>query len=368
VIRLLGRNRWLTVLSRHSARPEVVQDKDAREIGATLGVRYLVEGSVRKIGEHVRIVAELIRAEDGSQLWSDAYEINLSDIFEIQSAMANQIAAALEPEVGSVEREAAARKAPESLAAWDCYQRGFWHLWGFTTPGFKEAEALFGRAIEIEPELARAHAALSYVHLQQAFYGTPSERPALLQTALAEGRRAVALDERDCLCHCVVGRAHTLLRNRDEGIAALEHAVALNPSFAQGYVALAFALIWEGREEEAIALIEQAIELSPRDPHLWSFYQVRGLAHFSLGELKSAAFFARKATRQPNATYFPYALLAATLGCLGETDAAKEAVSGLMQRKPSYTRSYAQADLFYCSNPGFVDRYLEGLHRAGVPE
>jgi TolB-like protein/DNA-binding winged helix-turn-helix (wHTH) protein len=367
VIRLLGRNRWLTVLSRHSARPSVVLDKDAREIGAVLGVRYLVEGSVRKSGDHVRIASELVSTEDGSQLWSDAYEINLSDIFDIQNAMANQIAAALEPEVGSAERETAVRKAPESLAAWDCYQRGLWHLWGFTTPGFDEAEALFRRAITIEPELARAHAALSYVHLQQAFYGAPGKRPALLQTALAEGRRAVALDERDCLCHCVVGRAHTLLRHYEEGIAALEHTVELNPSFAQGYFALAFAMIWAGREEEAIALIERATELSPRDPHLWSFYQVRGLAHFSLGELKSAGFFARKATRQPNATYFPHALLAASLGCLGEKDAAKQAVSGLMEQKPTYTRDYAKQDFFYCSDSGFVDRYLDGLRKAGVP-
>jgi TolB-like protein len=367
VVRLLGRNRWLTVLSRHSARPAIVQDKDAREIGAILGVRYLVEGSVRKAGEHVRITAELIRAEDGSQLWSDAYEIDLSDIFDIQNAMANQIAAALEPEVGSIEREVAARKDPQNLAAWDCYQRGFWHLWGFTKPGFAEAEALFRRAIAIEPELARAHAALSYVHLQQVFYGKPSERPALLQTALAEGRRAVALDERDCLCHCVMGRAHTLLRHHDEAIAALQHTVELNPSFAQGYFALAFAMIWAGRDEEAIALIEQAAELSPRDPHLWSFYQVRGLAHFSLCELKNAAFFARKSTQQPNATYFPQALLVASLGCLGSKEAAKESLSELLEQKPDYTRRYAKEDLFYCSDPDFIDRYLEGLGRAGVP-
>ena len=330
-------------------------------------MRYLVEGSVRKSGEHVRITAELVRAEDGTQLWSDIYEINLSDIFDIQNAMANQIAAALEPEVGSVEREAAVRKNPQSLAAWECYQRGFWHLWGFTSPGFDEAETLFRRAIEIEPELARAHAALSYVHLQQAFYGDPSRRPTLLQTALAEGQKAVTLDERDCLCHCVVGRAHTLLRRYDEGIAAIEHTIELNPSFAQGYFALAFAMVWAGREEEAIALIEQAAELSPRDPHLWSFYQVRGLAHFSLGELKNAAFFARKAIRQANATYFPHALLVAALGCLGAMEAAKEAVFGLMDRKPSYTRSYARDDLFYCSDSAFIDRYLDGLRNAGVP-
>jgi tetratricopeptide (TPR) repeat protein len=125
-------------------------------------------------------------------------------------------------------------------------------------------------------------------------------------------------------------------------------------------------MIWAGREEDAIALVERAAELSPRDPHLWSFYQVRGLAHFSLGELKSAAFFARKSNLQPNATYYPFAPLVATLGNLGEIQAAKEALSGLFEQHPSYTCGYAKEDLFYCSDPSFVERYLEGLRRAGV--
>ena len=367
VIRLLGRNRWLTVLSRHSVRTETVQDQGARAIGVALAVRYLVEGSVRKSGDHVRIAAELIRVDDGSQLWSDAYDFHLTDMFEIQEAIATQIATAVEPEVGSVERDVAAHKPPGNLDAWDCYQRGLWHLWAFTTPGFNEAEALFRRAIALEPELARAHAGLAYVTLQKAFYGPPAERPALLQAALAEGRTAVALDERDCLCHCVLGRTHTLLRHYDEAIAALEHAIELNPSFAQGYFALGFAMIWAGREDEAIALIERAVELSPRDPHLWTFYQVRALAHFSLGELKSAAFFARKAIRQPNASYFPHALLVATLGAAGDIAAAREAVPDLMAKKPLYTRDYARKDFFYCSDESLVERYLEGLRRAGVP-
>ena len=290
-----------------------------------------------------------------------------TDIFDIQDAIAEQIAAAIEPELGQRRARVAARKPPGNLDAWDCYQRGLWHLWGFTTPGFNEAEALFRRAIELEPELARAHAGLAYVTLQKAFYGPPAERPALLQAALAEGRTAVALDERDCLCHCVLGRTHTLLRHYDEAIAALEHAIELNPSFAQGYFALGFAMIWAGREDEAIALIERAVELSPRDPHLWTFYHVRALAHFSLGELKSAAFFARKAIRQPNASYFPHALLVATLGAAGDIAAAREAVPDLMAKKPLYTRDYARKDFFYCSDESLVERYLEGLRRAGVP-
>ena len=367
VIRLLGRNRWLTVLTRHSASAYRGKEVDAREVGAALGVRYLVQGSVRKLGERIRISAELVSAETASQLWSEVYDVPLADIFDIQDAMAKQIAAVIEPELASVEQEIAARKAPESLDAWDCYQRGFYNLWGFTTPGFDEAEALFRRAIELEPGLARAHAALSYVHLQKTFYGDRSERPALLEAALAEARTAVALDERDALCMCVLGRAYCLQQHYEDAVEALEETIALNPSFAQGYFALAFALVWHRREDEAIALLETAVELSPRDPHIWTFHHTRAVAHLSLGELASAEFFARKACRHPHATYWTNATLAATLGLLGREEEAAEAVTELLGRKPEYSQAHARDDLFFCANQDFVERYIEGLRRAGVP-
>ncbi|HEX8167150.1 MAG TPA: tetratricopeptide repeat protein [Beijerinckiaceae bacterium] len=367
VIRLLGRNRWLTVMTRHATAPYRGAAVDARAVGAALGVRYLVEGSVRKHGDRVRITAELVSAETGGQLWSEVHDLQLADIFDIQDAMAQQIAAVIEPELASVEQEIAARKAPENLDAWDCYQRGFYHLWGFTTPGFAEAEALFRRAVDLDPGFARAHAALSYVHLQKTFYGDPKDRPALLEAAMGEARTSVALDERDSLCHCVLGRAHCMQRQYDDAIAALEATVALNPSFAQGYFALAFTLVWCGREDEAIALLETAAELSPRDPHIWTFHHTRAFAHFSLGEMKSAAFFARKASRHPNATYWTFATLASALGHLGEREEARAAVAELLERKPGYAQGFAREDLFFCANPDFVDAYAEGLARAGVP-
>ena len=368
VIRMLGRNRWLTVLTRHSAAAWRGKEVDPREIGLALGVRYLVKGSVRKIGERVRITAELVSAEDGAQLWSEVYDIPLSDIFDIQDAMARQIAAVIEPELATIEREIAHRKAPQSLDAWDCFQRGLWHMWAFTTPGLAEAEAMFRRAIELEPGLARAHAGLSYVYLQSIWYRDPAGRAGLLDKAMELARTSVALDERDSLCRCVLGRAQCMAQHYEDAIAELEATVELNPSFAQGYFALAFTLVWCGREDEAIALLEQAVELSPRDPHLWTFYNARAFAHFSLGELKSAAFFARKGTRTPNATHFPFATLTASLGLLGEQEEARAAAADLLERKPDYTCAFAREDLFFCANQDFIDRYAEGLRRAGVPE
>ncbi len=367
IIRLLGRNRWLTVLTRHSTAQYRGQPVDTKQIAQSLGVRYLVFGSVRKLSQRLRIAMELISAGDGHQLWSEVYDLDLGDIFDVQEAMARQIAAMIEPELASVEQELAARRPPESLDAWDCYQRGFYNLWGFTTPSLAEAERMFCRAIELEPTLARAHAGLSYVHLQMAFYGRSQDRAAHIRAALEAGQTAVSLDDRDSLCHCVLGRAYCLQQDYQAAVAELRNTVELNPSFAQGYFALAFSLVWSGDPEEAIALIEQATELSPRDPHLWTFHLTRAYAHLSLREYDSAEYFARRATQYPNATHVAYAALVSALGLQGRPEAAGEVRSVLMGMNPDYSQRTAQDDLFFCAEKEFIARFVQGLDRAGVP-
>jgi tetratricopeptide (TPR) repeat protein len=201
----------------------------------------------------------------------------------------------------------AARKPPESLDAWDCYQRGLWNLWRFTTPGFDSAEEYFQRSIAADPTFARGHGALSYVNIQRSLYDAPEARGARLKTALHQARTAVSLDELDCFCHCALGRALCLTRQNEEASAAIGLSLELNPSFAQGYFAQGFNLLWCGREIEAETLLDQATILGPRDSHLWSFHHTRSWAHFSLGKYDIAAEFARRATRQANATYRAFA-------------------------------------------------------------
>ncbi|WP_170984933.1 winged helix-turn-helix domain-containing tetratricopeptide repeat protein [Roseomonas sp. AR75] len=368
IIRLLARHHWLDVLSRHSGAPYKGREVDAREIGAALGVRYLVQGSVLRRGERVRITADLVCAETGRQLWSDAHAFTLDHLLDIQKSMAEQIAATIEPELGRIEREAAVRRPPRSVDAWDCYQRGLWHLWGFTVPGMEEAEAMFRRAIAIDPGFARAHGALAYVHLQSAVLRPPEDRPALIAAAMEEARAAVALDDQDCMNLCVLGRAHTFQRDYEEGIARLEEAVELNPSFAQAWYALGFTFTVCGREEEAIACIERATELSPRDPHLASFHSTRALAHFFLGDLDAAVALTRQAMRAPNPKQWPYALQAAALGLLGREAEARRAVEALLVRHPTYSIALARADFFFWRDLAKVELFAEGLRRAGLRE
>jgi tetratricopeptide (TPR) repeat protein len=292
----------------------------------------------------------------------------LPDIFAIQAAMAQQIAAVVEPELARIEREAAVRKPPADLNAWDCYQRGLFHLWGFTTPGMAEAETMFRRAIELDPGFARAHGALSYVHLQSSVLCDPAERPRLLREALEQGRIAVALDTEDSMNLCVLGRAHCFLHEHDEAIELLEQSIVLNPSFAQGYFALGFALTCCGRAEEALAHFERAAELSPRDPHLSSLHAMRALAHLALKEDEAAAAFARKGTRLPNAKHWPFVVLAAALGLIGRASETPPVLAELMRRVPGYTLATTRSDFFFCGDTALIERCVEGLRRAGVPE
>jgi TolB-like protein len=367
IIRLLARNRWLTVLGRAFTFPFRGKDIDPRAIGASLGVRYLVQGSVRRRGTRVRITTDLVGTATGRHLWSESQEFDLAAIFEVQDAMAQRLAAVIEPELAKLEIDAAARKPPERLDAWECYQRGLWHLWGFTEPGMDEAEAMFRRAVALDPGFARAHAALSYMHLQAAFIRSPAERPALLGVAMAEARTAVALDEGDCMCFCALGRVHGVLRNHEEALAALEQAIILNPSFAPSYYGLGFTLLWQGRGHEALAMVGKATELSPRDPHLSIFHQLRALAHFSLGELELAEGFARRAVRLPNASHWSQAIMVATLGAQGRIKEAQPMLEALLRRRPGYTQATARTDFFFCADEDLVERFVAGLRRAGVP-
>ena len=366
IIRLLARNRWLSVISRHSTIAFQGRVVDAREIGELLGVRYVMVGSVRKNRDAVRITAELVRAADGKQLWADKYDLQLEYIFDIQEEMARQIAATIEPELSKVEQQLAARKAPENLDAWDCYQRGLWNLWRFTTPGFDSAETYFQRAIDADPNFARGHGALSYVNLQRAFIDEPSDRTARLETALRQGRHAVALDELDCFCHCALGRVLAVTHQNEEALATLDVSLELNPSFAQAYFAQGFNMLWHGRELEAETLLDRAIMLSPRDSHIAAFHHVRSWTHFSLGEYDIAVEFARRATRQPNTTYQAFATLAASLGHLGDRAQAETAAAEVLQRKPNYSIETARQELFFCNDTDFIKRFADGLRIAGI--
>ena len=368
IISLLARHHWLKVMARGSSFVFNALHNTPQEIGAALGVAYVLSGRIRRLGKRIRIDTELADSQSGQLLWSQAYDLESTDLFTVQEEITAQIAAAIEPRLGQIERQRIGHKRTEHLDAWHCYHKAFWHLYRFTIEDLESAKNWFNKAIDIDADFAGGHAGLAYASVQLAFYGEPSRRNSELQSALAASQKAVALDPSDAFNRYTLGRTLCLMLKYSEAQTELEAAIEANQSFAQAYFALAFCLTVRDKPAEAIPLFEKAVRLSPHDPHIWTFHHMRGMAHFRLGQMGEAEIFLRAAVRQQTATYWPFATLAALLGDLARREEAQAIADRLLQMKPEYTLDFARQDFFFMTADEFVDRYLHGLEVAGVPQ
>jgi adenylate cyclase len=367
IITGLSRIRWFFVIARNSSFTYKGTAVDVKLVGRELGVQYVLEGSVRKAGNRVRITAQLIDATTGQHVWAERYDRELEDIFALQDEITETIVAAIEPELSAVERERARRKPPESLDAWDLYQRGLWHMYRFAKEDNLEAQRLFRRSIEIDPNFASTHAHLAYTLHIAAIMDFDEQGSESLDKALSAGREAVALDEKDAMGHAFLARVYAMRREHDLAIEEAEIAIDLNPSLAQAYFGLGFALTFSGRMEEAITQLEKATRLSPHDPNLWSFVVVRGWAHILMRQFEDAAFWSRKAVRMPNTQFWTQATLASALGHLGRSEEAQRAVADLYRVKPDFSLALV-ADILPFAESGHRELFLDGLRKAGLPE
>src|SRR5262245_29536520 len=368
IIIALSKHRSLAVTARNSSFAFKGATDDVRRVGLILGAEYVVEGSVRKSGQHVRITAQLAETEGGRELWAERYDRDLQDLFTLQDEITTTIAARIEPEVGTAERARVARKAAPALHAWDFFRLGTKHFYKSTPADNLEAQRLFRRAIELDPNLAEAYGYLSYAIVLSMVYFEAEPNEALLNEAVETGRKGVELDDQDGLIRFMYGRALLAAKAYGDALAELETAVALNPCLALSYCGLGDSLAYEGRISEAIPYFQKAIDLSPYDPLRWAFYSYRALAHIFAREFEPACEWSRKATRVPNAHDWAWAHHVSALGHLERPDETASAVEELMKRKPDFSCGFARTRLFYVKNPDQVDLYVEGLRRAGISE
>lgn len=365
IIGLLARHQWLTVIARGSSFA-VDARATPHQIGSVLSVSYLLAGRIRWHEGNGRIDAELTDCDSARLLWNHSYHVENTSLHGVIEEIAQQIAATIEPKLGQIERQRAERKRPEDFQAWDCCHQAFRHLYRFTAEDLALARNWFQKALAFDPGLARAKAGLAYAALQLAFYGSPAKRDEELQQALSESQAAVALEPHDAFNRFVLGRSLCLLRRYPEAQAELEQALEANRSFAQAYFALAFCYsVWDN-PTAALPLYEKAVQLSPQDPHLWTFHHMRGLALFRLDRLEEAEDFVRAALRQQHATYWPLATLCALLAERGCLDDAQAVADRLRRMKPGYDLAYARQDFFFIDAPLFVERYVRSLALAGI--
>jgi adenylate cyclase len=350
VITLLSRVRWLSVIARNSTFTYKGRAVDVQQVAEELGVRYVLQGSVRTAGKRIRVTAQLIDTDSRAHLWAERYDRELEDIFALQDEITEAIVGALEPELGAAERDRARRKPPSSLDAWGCYQRGLWHVYRFRKEDTLEALRLFEQAIALDPEFGSAHAGKSFCHSVR-FFLMLSERPAEELAATHDAaRRSVEIDDKDPIAHWVLGRAHLFAREHERAIAELETAIELNPSFAHAHYNLGWVLGAAGRPEEALPCLDKAYQLSPRDPLLFAFLGTRAMSLLQMGQYDQAAKWGELSVRPSNAHFHNHAILTSSLGHLGRTAEAKRALDETLRLRPDYSG-------------GVVERMMPFKHR-----
>ena len=366
LITALSKYHWLRVVARNSSFAFRGQAVDVRRAAKELGANYIVEGSVRKSGNRLRVTAQLIDGATGEHVWAERYDRDMDDLFALQDEINSMIVGRLEPELGVAERTRANKKPTQNLDAWDCYHIGLSHMYRFTSEGNAEAQRLLRRAIELDPRFAQAHARLAYCMILEMVYFDARPSPEALNEALHLAQSAVAFDGEDAFCLMALGRVHIARREFEMGQAACKAAVALNPSMGIAYCGMGDALAYAGHLSEAIPYFEEAIRLSPNDPWRWAFYSYGALAFILAGQFEQAVKWAHKAILVPNCQYWARAHLAAALGHLGRNAEARAALEELKKIKAEFSLTFVREQLFYLESDQQIEQYLAGLKRAGL--
>jgi adenylate cyclase len=366
IITELSKFRTLFVIARNSSFAFKGHSVDAKEVSAKLGVRYIVEGSVRRAGRRVRITAQLIDAVEDTHIWAERYDRDLEDIFAVQDEVTRNIVLAIEPELASSERQRARRRPTESLGAWECYQRGLWHLHQYRAEDNEEALSFLARAIELDPTFATAYAGLAFALYYHVILGFSDDSSGDLARALAAGSTAVRLDGNDPFAHVALGRVHTAKGEHDEAIQCCERAIDLNQSYASAHFGRAHSLWMSGRPAEAVRSHDEAMRLSPRDPLMWAFQASKAIALILLERYEEALDYARRAQRHPNTALWAFMPEVSALGLMGRTDEARAALERVRRLKPDVTCSFATQVLPF-SQDADREHFVRGLLVAGVP-
>ena len=361
----LSRVRWLRVIARSSSFSYKGKPADPKQVSRDLGVWYVVDGSVRRAGEWVRISIELVDAPAGIQIWSAHYRRELKDIFAVQDEIAQRILGAIEPELAAAEWERARGASADNLDAWDHYRRGTWHLYRFGSDDIAAAQDHCRKAIASDPEFPQPYAALAYASHLSLIFDYAADRLAILDEGLTAARRAVQLDDRDSFAHAMLGRLHMMARDYDLAIAETRAAIERNPYSAQAYFGLGFALVVAGEAEQAIEPLSRAVDLSPRDPNLASYGTVLSTAYILLKQPAKAAEWARVATRQPSSHFIAHMHLVAALALLDDTIGARKARQTLLQLKPDFSAEYVKKVWPFRRSTDEA-RIVEGLRKAGL--
>jgi adenylate cyclase len=365
IITGLSRVKWLFVIARNSSFAYKGKAVDVKQIGRELGVRYVLEGSVRRAGNHVRINAQLIDAGNGAHLWAERYDRPLDDIFAVQDEITLSVIGAIEPSLRAAESDRVKRKRPESLGAYDLVLRAMPHVFVAMPEETSKALPFLERALALEPDYALAHGYLAWCH--EILFVRAGRKDENRSAAIRHAHAAIDYG-RDDTTALALGAFVTALVEHDRVTAfeAFEQARALSPSSAITLFFGAVALGWGGEAERAIEWADSALRVSPRDPLNWFSYQALAIGHFLLGRDEEAATAGRRAVRSNPNMSVNHMLLAAPLVRLGRADEARAASAQALTLLPSLSISGFCAAI--ALPPVVADRFGEAWRKAGLPQ
>jgi adenylate cyclase len=369
IITALSKSRSLFLIARNSTFTYKGKAVAVKEIGRELGVRYVLEGSVRKAANRVRVTAQLIEAATGGHLWAERYDRDLADIFAVQDEITASVSAAIQPALEPSERERAARKPPGSLDAWESYHRGMWHFANATAGEFENARGFFRRTVELDPRFASAYAALAHTYLVESVHFRPEMRAVNVPRALEHARQAVTLDPIDATARAALARALVVSGRHGESIAAADLAVRLDPNSAHAYGAQGLARAWGGRPREAIEPLRTAIRLSPFDPLMSSWLNSMAHAYYWAEDYEAAIAIARQLRHSSPSFRSTYRPLMAAFGQMGQVNEARAAMAEALERFGEdfrYRMSPLPPSEIGELRPEDHERLIEGFRKAGL--
>ena len=365
IITGLSRIKWLFVIARNSSFAYKGKSPDIRQVGRELGVRYVLEGSMRRAAGRVRITGQLVDAENGRHIWAERYDRAFDDVFALQDEITLSVIGAIEPSLRQAEIERVKRKRPEDLDAYDLVLRAMPFIETVMPDGVRQALPLLERALALDPDYALAHGYTSYCH--EILFMRAGRREENRQAAIRHAHAAI-IHGRDDATALALGGFSIGVVEHDRAAAreAFEAAVALSPSSAITYIAGSVVSGWAGEAERAIEWGEQALRLSPFDPHSFGAWHGIAIGRFQQGRYEDAANADRKAIQRNPGFSFPYAMLAAALVKLGRIDEAKTAAERVLTLEPGFTI----AELCAANEPApaIAVPLTEALRAAGLPE
>ena len=363
IITALSQIRWLFVIARNSSFVYRGRAVDVKQVARELGVRYVLEGSVRKSGARVRVTAQLVDAVSGAHHWAEHYDRDLADIFALQDEITRSVAAAIEPRLLAAEGIRTLSRPSADLDAWDKVARAMSQFWRMTGPDVEAAIGLLKNAVAQHPDYGPAHSMLAFCLVMTGHFGwLPIFEVPKLAVDLA--RRAVELDDNDPWAYLALGYVAFVARRTSEAAAQYRRAVELNPNFAAAHGYWGYALAFDGQSEEAIERLSLAIRMSPRDRQNAIYFGGMAVAHYLAGRYEQAIEWSRKAVHQGPSITAPHRILCASLAQAGRLDEARATLARIREMQPHISIAWVEDMVPY--TPAQLPRFLDGLRKAGL--